>query len=57
MAIVDITAPPEAGRDLARRLVGKELVARVNSLDCQSIYRQDGEIDDEGSLPAKTTDQ
>ncbi|WP_436900484.1 divalent-cation tolerance protein CutA [Halovenus halobia] len=53
-----ITAPPDAAEDIARHLVEDHLAACVNILDCQSVYRWDGEIhdDEERLLLAKTTD-
>ncbi|MFB6360909.1 MAG: divalent-cation tolerance protein CutA [Halobacteriales archaeon] len=53
-----ITAPRDVADDLARRLVEAELAACVNVLDCDSVYRWDGEVheDPEAVLLAKTTD-
>ncbi|MFC6962188.1 divalent-cation tolerance protein CutA [Halocatena marina] len=54
-----ITAPPDSATDLARMLVDKRLAACVNRIDCQSIYRWEGEIanEEEVILLAKTTDE
>ncbi len=59
MPTVYITAPPEAGEDIATTLVGERLAACVNRFPCQSVYRWDGEIheDDEVILLAKTTEE
>ena len=59
MPTVYITAPPEEGPAIAETLVEEELAACVNVVDCQSVYRWDGEIhdDDELILFAKTTDE
>jgi periplasmic divalent cation tolerance protein len=53
-----ITAPPDAAESIARRLVEAELAACVNILDCDSIYRWDGDVheDPEAVLLAKTTE-
>jgi periplasmic divalent cation tolerance protein len=52
------TAPPDAATDIARELVEDRLAACVNTVDCHSVYRWDGEIqaEDEVILLAKTTD-
>lgn len=52
-----ITAPPDAATDLARTLVDERLAACVNRVACDSVYRWDGEVHDEGEvvLFAKTT--
>jgi len=57
MPTVYITAPPAAARDIARTLVDERLAACVNTVDCRSVYRWDGEVatDDEVVLLAKTT--
>lgn len=54
-----ITAPPDVATDLARLLVDERLAACVNRIDCQSIYRWEGEIanEEEVILLAKTTDE
>lgn len=59
MPTVYITAPPDEGPEIAEALVEEELAACVNLVDCQSIYRWDGEIhdDEEVALLAKTTDE
>ena len=58
MPTVLITAPPDAARDLAELLVERRRAACVNALDCDSVYRWEGEVvtDDERILLAKTTD-
>jgi periplasmic divalent cation tolerance protein len=57
MPTVYVTAPPDAGRDLAEALVDRRHAACVNVLDAQSVYRWEGEVvrDDEVVLLAKTT--
>jgi periplasmic divalent cation tolerance protein len=57
MPTVYITAPPEAAPDLAEALVEQRLAACVNRTQCQSVYRWDGAVHDEGEviLLAKTT--
>ena len=57
MPTVYITAPPEAAPDLARLLVEERLAACVNRVDCDSVYRWEGEVhaDPEVVLLAKTT--
>ena len=59
MPTVYITAPTDAARDIARRLVEERLAACVNRFDCDSVYRWEGEIhtDAETILLAKTTDE
>jgi periplasmic divalent cation tolerance protein len=51
-----ITAPPEAGERLARRLVEERLAACVNRVDCRSTSRWEGSIHEEPEtvLLAKT---
>ena len=53
-----VTAPPEAARTLARRLVDERLAACVNLVPCSSVYRWEGSVEegDETILLAKTTD-
>lgn len=53
-----ITAPEDAAADLARTLVEERLAACVNRIDCDSVYRWEGEVvtDEEVILLAKTTD-
>ena len=53
-----ITAPPSAAEDIAQTLVEERLAACVNSVDCESVYRWDGEIhdDEEVILLAETTE-
>ncbi|GAB6877937.1 divalent-cation tolerance protein CutA [Halorubrum gandharaense] len=52
-----ITAPPDAASELAELLVERRLAACVNTLECDSVYRWEGEVvsDDERILLAKTT--
>jgi len=52
-----VTAPPEAALEIARELVEQRLAACVNRIDCDSIYRWEGEVYDETEviLLAKTT--
>ncbi|WP_276271696.1 divalent-cation tolerance protein CutA [Haloarcula litorea] len=52
-----VTVPPAEADELARTLVEERLAACVNRLDCDSVYRWDGEVHDEGEvvLLAKTT--
>ena len=59
MPTVYITAPPDAAAEVARTLVAERLAACVNALDCDSVYRWEGEVhtDDERILLAKTTDE
>jgi len=54
-----ITAPVDAAADLARTLVQDRLAACVNRVDCDSVYRWEGEVheDDEVILLAKTTEE
>lgn len=57
MITVYATVPPDAAEGLARTVVEERLAACVNSLECQTVYRWDGDIveDDEVVLLAKTT--
>lgn len=57
MPTVYITAPMDSARDLARSLVEERLAACVNLVDCESIYRWEGDVvtDEEVILLAKTT--
>jgi len=57
MPTVYITAPPEAGAELAETLVEERLAACVNRVDCHSVYRWGGEVHDDAEvvLLAKTT--
>lgn len=60
MPTIYATAPRDAADDLARVLVEKRLAACVNVVDCDSVYRWDGELydgDPEAILLAKTTDE
>lgn len=54
-----ITAPPDVAEDLARQLVEERLAACVNVVDCDSVYRWDGDVvaEAEAVLLAKTTDE
>jgi periplasmic divalent cation tolerance protein len=54
-----ITAPPAVAADLAETLVAERLAACVNRVDCDSVYRWEGEVvtDAEVLLLAKTTDE
>ncbi|MFB6218183.1 MAG: divalent cation tolerance protein CutA, partial [Halobacteriaceae archaeon] len=53
-----VTAPPEAADAIARALVEERVAACVNRLDCESVYRWEGAIEEaeEAVLLAKTTD-
>ncbi|MFC6825493.1 divalent-cation tolerance protein CutA [Halopelagius fulvigenes] len=53
-----VTAPPDAAPELARTLVEERLAACVNRLDCESVYRWEGEVYEESEvvLLAKTTE-
>lgn len=57
MATAYITAPPDAADEIARTLVEEELAACVNRVPCRSVYRWDGDVqeDEEVILLAKTT--
>lgn len=59
MPTVYITAPTDAAPALARTLVEDRLVACVNRVSCESTYRWDGEVVEDGEviLLAKTTDE
>jgi periplasmic divalent cation tolerance protein len=54
-----ITTPPEAADELAETLVVERLAACVNLVECDSVYRWEGEVvtDEEVVLLAKTTDE
>ena len=54
-----VTAPPDAAAELARTLVEERLAACVNRVDCESVYRWEGEVYEESEviLLAKTTDE
>lgn len=54
---VYVTAPPDAGAEIARTVVEERLAACVNRLDCTSTYRWEGAVhdDEEEILLAKTT--
>lgn len=58
MPTVYVTAPPDAADELARTLVADRLAACVNRVDCDSVYRWEGEVHEEREviLLAKTTD-
>ncbi|MFB6269879.1 MAG: divalent-cation tolerance protein CutA [Halobacterium sp.] len=57
MPTVYVTAPPEAGRELAEQLVEQRHAACVNILNMHSVYRWEGDVvhDEEVVLLAKTT--
>lgn len=57
MPTVYVTAPREDARDLAESLVEHRHAACVNLLECESVYRWEGDVvaDDEAVLLAKTT--
>lgn len=59
MATVYITAPTDAASRLAELLVDEHLAACVNTVECSSVYRWEGEVvtEDERILLAKTTDE
>lgn len=59
MPTVYVTAPRDAAADIARELVDRRLAACVNTVDCESVYRWEGEVldDPETILLAKTTDE
>ena len=54
-----VTAPPDAAERLARTLVEERLAACVNRVDCESVYRWEGEVYEESEviLLAKTTEE
>jgi periplasmic divalent cation tolerance protein len=58
MPTVYVTAPRDVARDLAESLVEERYAACVNVLDCDSVYRWEGDVvtDEESILLAKTTD-
>ncbi len=53
-----VTAPAADADDIAHALVSERLAACVNRVDCDSVYRWEGEVhyDEEVILLAKTTD-
>jgi len=56
--LVLVTAPPDAGRELARKLVEERLAACVNQVPgIRSVYRWEGKLeeDEEVLLLIKTT--
>jgi len=57
LRVVLVTAPPEAATDLARALVSERLVACVNMGAVRSVFRWDGEVQEEAEqlLILKTT--
>lgn len=59
MATAFVTAPPDAAERIARILVEERLAASVNRIDCDSIYRWEGNLHDheEKILLVKTTDE
>lgn len=58
MPTIYATTPRNEADRIATRLVEERLAACVNRIDCQSVYRWDGEIHDdpETILLVKTTD-
>jgi periplasmic divalent cation tolerance protein len=58
MPTVYVTAPRDAARELAESLVDERHAACVNVLDCDSVYRWEGDVvtDEESVLLAKTTE-
>lgn len=54
---VYVTVPPDAAEEIAEALVGDELAACVNRVDCRSTYRWEGSVveDEEEILFVKTT--
>ncbi len=58
MATAYIVAPRDAARDIARTLVEDRLAACINIYGCESVYRWEGEIQEEREviLLAKTTE-
>lgn len=59
MPTVYITSPPDAAAEISETLLEERLVACVNQVPSESIYRWEGEIhrDEEVILLAKTTDE
>ena len=57
MTTVYVTAPCDAATELAEELVERRLAACVNVVDCDSVYRWEGDVvsDREAILIAKTT--
>jgi periplasmic divalent cation tolerance protein len=55
----DITASPEAAAEPAGALVRERLAACVDRVDCDPVYRWDGEVvaDEKAVLLAETTDR
>lgn len=58
MTTVYVTAPRSAAEDIATHLIDERLAACVNRVDCESIFRWEGEIhdDEESILFIKTTE-
>lgn len=58
MPTVYVTAPRDRADDISRTLVEERLAACVNRVDCESVYRWEGEIhdDDETIMLVKTTE-
>jgi len=56
---VYVTAPTDDARALAETLVEERHAACVNVVDCDSVYRWEGDVvtDDEAILLAKTTEE
>ena len=59
MATAYITAPREVAANLADVLIDERLAACVNIVECESVYRWEGDIhhEDEAILLAKTSEQ
>lgn len=57
MTTVFVTAPENSAEEIATTLIEEQLAACVNSVDCSSTYRWNGEIhtDTEAILFIKTT--
>lgn len=58
MPTLYVTAPREAGREIARTVVDERLAACANEVECTSTYRWEGDVheDEEVLLFVKTTD-
>ena len=59
MTTVYVTAPRDAAAELAEELVERRLAACVNVVDCDSVYRWEGDVvsDPEAILIVKTTEE
>lgn len=57
MTTVYVTAPPESAGEISRTLVEERLAACVNKVECESVFRWDGDVveADEFALLVKTT--